>query len=414
MQSHRLIIALTLLLAFMPAQAETTPEQASKTIEKLRQFSQVFHNIKKNYVNDISEQQLLQMAIQGMLEQLDPHSSYLDASEFQDLQNDTRGEFAGIGVEVMLEDGLIKVVSPIDNSPAKTAGILSGDKIIKIDEHSVQGSNLNQSVDLLRGKKGSKVTLLILREGHNKPLTFQLTRDIIKLESVTAKILEPGLGYLRIAQFQENTTDDAKQALANLQKNQALQGLVLDLRNNPGGLLKSAVGISDLFLPEGLIVYTQGRSSERQDYPSKPEQMLAGKPVIVLVNQGSASASEIVAGALQDHKRALVVGQTTFGKGSVQTILPVTDTTAIKLTTARYYTPNGRSIQAKGITPDIALQNGKLSIQQSQGETEASLPKHLEAEQSKTQKTKTSTLAQDDYLLYQALNLLKAQTLQQR
>lgn len=414
MQSHRLIIALTLLLAFMPAQAETTPEQASKTIEKLRQFSQVFHNIKKNYVNDISEQQLLQMAIQGMLEQLDPHSSYLDASEFQDLQNDTRGEFAGIGVEVMLEDGLIKVVSPIDNSPAKAAGILSGDKIIKIDEHSVQGSNLNHSVDLLRGKKGSKVTLLILRQGETQPLTFKLTRDIIKLESVTAKILEPGLGYLRIAQFQENTTDDAKQALANLQKNQALQGLVLDLRNNPGGLLSSAVGISDLFLPEGLIVYTQGRNSERDDYHSDNSQLLTGKPIIVLVNQGSASASEIVAGALQDHKRALVVGQTTFGKGSVQTILPITDTTAIKLTTARYYTPSGRSIQAKGITPDIALQNGKLSIQQSQGETEANLPKHLEAEQNKTQQNKTSTLAQDDYLLYQALNLLKAQTIQQR
>ena len=351
-------------------------------LDDLRAFAEVFGKIKSDYVEPIEDKKLISGAINGMLSSLDPHSAYLDADAFKDLQAGTQGEFGGLGIEVGMEDGFVKVVSPIEDTPAYKAGIKSGDLIIKLDETQVKGMSLNDAVKMMRGKPGTPIVLTVLRKGEGKALTFKITRAIIKSKSVKYKLVEPGYAYVRITQFQEHTGEDLAKALKELRADnkEAFKGLVLDLRNNPGGLLNAAVGVSAAFLPKNeLVVYTDGRTEDaKMRLSANPEDYLRGDngndylrdlpaelktvPMAVLVNGGSASASEIVAGALQDHKRAIVMGTQSFGKGSVQTILPMNNGTAIKLTTARYYTPSGRSIQAKGIVPDILVEEGTLSM----------------------------------------------------
>jgi carboxyl-terminal processing protease len=342
-------------------------------VDELRQFTDVFGAIKANYVENVEDKRLISEAISGMLSGLDPHSAYLDADAFRELQVGTQGEFGGLGIEVGQEDGFVKVVSPIEDTPAARAGIKAGDLIIKIDDKPTKGLTLNDAVKLMRGKPKTSIVLTVSRKGENKPLVITLMRDIIKVQSVKAKMIEPGIGFVRVTQFQQHTTENLAKAIENLNKQTPLKSIVLDLRNDPGGVLHGAVGVSAVFLPpKALVVSTDGRNEDaKRKYNAVPEDYLAGRaedfmtklpaaiktiPMVVLVNGGSASASEIVAGALQDHKRAVVLGTTTFGKGSVQTILQLTNSTAIKLTTARYYTPLGRSIQAKGIVPDYLVE----------------------------------------------------------
>ena len=365
-------------------------------IEELRAFTQVFGRIKSDYVEPVEDKKLITEAINGMLVGLDPHSAYLDSEEYKELQIGTQGEFGGLGIQVTMEDGLVKVISPIEDTPAFRAGIKTGDLIIKLDDTAVKGMTLNEAIKRMRGKPDTSITLTIAREGEAEPLVFTLVRAIIKIESVKAKLVEPGYGYLRITQFQEHTGENLAQAIEKLFKESKIpmKGLVLDLRNDPGGLLNSAVAVSAAFLPtNALVVYTEGRTSDaKMRLMASPEYYLRspGKdyltglpseiktvPMITLVNGGSASASEIVAGALQDHKRSVVMGTQTFGKGSVQTILPLGNNTAIKLTTARYYTPNGQSIQAKGITPDIVDETDDASRQL----RESDLTRHLRSNQ---------------------------------
>jgi carboxyl-terminal processing protease len=374
-------------------------------IEELRSFADVFNAVKKGYVEPIEDKKLITHAISGMLSNLDPHSAYLDADAFKDLQVSTQGEFGGLGIEVGMEDGFVKVVAPIEDTPAFNAGVKAGDIIIKLDETPVKGMTLNDAVKRMRGKPKTSIKLTIIRKGETRPLEITVVRDKIKVQSVKSKLVESGYGYLRITQFQEETTAEVvrqyekltRQAAEN--KGPALKGLVLDLRNDPGGLLHSAIGVSAAFLPpKSLVVSTDGRTEDAkrkyiaavEDYArSRRDDSLKGLPesaktipIVVLVNGGSASASEIVAGALQDHKRAVVMGTQTFGKGSVQTVLPLSNQSAIKLTTARYYTPNGRSIQAKGITPDIIVEetaNGGTRERL----READLERHLDNDKEK-------------------------------
>lgn len=370
--------------------------RATLPVEELRAFAEVFNAIKVGYVEPVEDKKLITHAISGMLSNLDPHSSYLDADAYKDLQVSTQGEFGGIGIEVNMEDGLVKVISPIEDTPAYRAGVKAGDMIYKIDDTLVKGLTLNEAVKRMRGKPRSSIKLSVLRKGEAKPLDFTLTREIIKVQSVKSKLVEPGYGYLRITSFQENTGSAVVKHLNELYKPGALKGLVLDLRNDPGGLLNNAVGVSAAFLPpDTLVTSTDGRTPDtKHRYYASPTDYLRGGgrddyirnlpaearkvPMVVLVNGGSASASEIVAGALQDHKRANVLGTTTFGKGSVQTVIPLPGNTAIKLTTARYFTPSGRSIQAKGIVPDFIVEetaNGNSSDRL----REANLEHHLDA-----------------------------------
>jgi carboxyl-terminal processing protease len=344
-------------------------------INELRTFTEVYARIKQDYVEPVEDKKLITEAINGMLTGLDPHSSYLDAEAFKDLRSTTSGEFGGLGLEVNLEDGLVRVISPIEDTPAFRAGVKAGDYIMKIDDTPVRGMSLNDAVAKMRGKPNTSVNLTILRKGESKPLQFALTRAVIKVVSVKSKLLEAGYGYVRLTQFQERSTEDLAKAVEALYKENKgdLKGLILDLRNDPGGLLNAAVGVSSLFLPDGtLVVYTEGRTADaKQRFSSSKDffqkeakdlpKGLKTVPLVVLINGGSASASEIVAGALQDQKRAVLVGSQSFGKGSVQTILPVSKDSAIKLTTARYFTPGGRSIQAKGITPDIDAPEGTVN-----------------------------------------------------
>lgn len=347
-------------------------------IEELRAFTEVFARIKHDYVEPVDDKKLITDAIAGMVAGLDPHSAYLQRDELRDMQVGTRGEFGGLGIEVGMEEGVIKIISPIDDSPASRAGVKAGDLIVKIDDTLVKGMTINDAVKRMRGKPDTKIALTIVRKGENKPLVLTLMRAVIKVQSVKSKLLEPGYAYFRVTQFQEHTGETLATAIQTLfQQNQGpMKGIVLDLRNDPGGLLNGAVAVSAAFLPKNsLVVYTDGRTetakmrlnaspddylagSDTQDYLSKLPTEIKSVPMVVLVNQGSASASEIVAGALQDHKRAVIMGSQTFGKASVQTILPLGGDTALKLTTARYYTPNGRSIQLTGIIPDIALDDG--------------------------------------------------------
>jgi carboxyl-terminal processing protease len=424
-------------------------------VDDLRAFTEVFGKIKSDYVEPVEDKKLITEAINGMLTGLDPHSAYLDADAFKDLQVGTQGEFGGLGIEVSMEDGFVKVVAPIEDTPAFQAGMKSGDLIIKLDDTPVKGLTLNEAVKRMRGKPGTKITLTVMRKGETKPLTVTITRAVIKIQSVKSKLLEQGYGYVRITQFQEHTGENLAKALETFYKQNKgpLKGLVLDLRNDPGGLLNGAVAVSTAFLPkDALVVYTEGRTEDakmkltanRENYLRAPTQddylknLPAGTknvPMVVLVNGGSASASEIVAGALQDHKRAIIMGTQTFGKGSVQTILPLGNNTAIKLTTARYFTPNGRSIQAKGITPDIVVEEATVSGVEQQAAfnlREADLERHLsngnkeedakpeaapiklpavpKGKDGKTADSKPAPgeiVSKNDYQLNQAINLLK-------
>ena len=400
--------------------AERESAQATLPVEELRTFSDVFGRIKNDYVESVEDKELLENAIRGMLTGLDPHSSYLDVDQFKELQVGTSGQFGGLGIEVGMEDGFVKVIAPIDDTPAQRAGVQAGDLVIRLDDTPVKGMSLSDAVKIMRGEPGTDIELTIVREGLDKPLQVTITRDIIKVKSVKRRTLEPGYGYLRISQFQSKTADYLEDAIRDLKKenDDNLKGLVLDLRNNPGGVLNGAVAVSDAFLTKGLIVYTEGRIDDsRLRFNATPDDLLNGKPIVVLVNQGSASASEIVAGALQDHKRAIILGSKTFGKGSVQTILPLSGGTALKLTTARYFTPSGRSIQAEGITPDIELESLKVAAVEKSLDplSEADLSGHLDngnGEKGKGGKKDdededNGDLAQSDYQLYEALNMLK-------
>ncbi|MBI4808340.1 MAG: S41 family peptidase [Nitrosomonadales bacterium] len=423
-------------------------------VEELRAFSEVFGRIKSDYVEPVSDKKLITEAINGMLSGLDPHSAYLDADGFKELQAGTQGEFGGLGIEVGMEDGLVKVISPIEDTPAFNAGIKSGDLIIKLDDTLVKGLNLNDAVKRMRGKPGTSIVLTIVRKNEPRPLQIRVTRAVIKVQSVKSKLAEPGYAFVRITQFQEHTGENLATALDALHKQSGgnLKGLVLDLRNDPGGLLTGAVAVSAAFLPkDALVVYTQGRTDDaKMRLNATPEDYLRGNgksdylkglpetfktvPMVVLVNGGSASASEIVAGALQDHKRAVILGTQSFGKGSVQTILPLGNNTAIKLTTARYYTPSGRSIQAKGIVPDIEVEDPATAGMESAFRLrEADLDKHLSNGQAddKSDAAKPATTkaqpkskeedgskaevaefgAKNDYQLNQALNLLKGMSI---
>ncbi|MBL1319666.1 MAG: S41 family peptidase [Methylophaga sp.] len=418
------IIGATLIFGQMVF-AEKPPAKPDLPLEELRAFSEIFGRIKNNYVEEVDDKDLLNNAIRGMLSGLDPHSTYLDLDDFKDLREGTSGEFGGLGIEVTMEDGFVKVVSPIDDTPAAEAGVKAGDLIIRLDETPVKGLSLSDAVDIMRGEPESKLLLTIIREGVAKPLKIEIVRAIIKVKSVKNRMLEPGYGYVRISTFASRTGASLKEALSSLKTENGgkLKGLVLDLRNNPGGLLDAAVDVSDAFIAKGLIVYTEGRvQNSNQKFNAKPNDLLKGAPMVVLVNGGSASASEIVAGALQDHRRAVILGTKTFGKGSVQTVMPLTNNTAVKMTTARYYTPSGRSIQAEGIVPDIELDPVKISALDPENIAllrEKDLSKHLENNVAKVEsgalddnaegeeEEEALPLAITDYALSEALNMLK-------
>lgn len=395
--------------------------EAAIPFNEIRTFADVFSRVKKDYVEEVEDKKLMQSAIRGMLSGLDPHSAYLGKKDYKNLHEGTIGEFGGLGIEVGIEDGFIKVISPIDDTPAQKAGVKAGDIIIRLDDTPVKGIGLDAAVKQMRGKPGEAIVLTIVRDGEEKPLKITIIRAIIKIRSVKSRTLEPGYLYLRITQFQSHTAELLRDAITRLKEENKnkIKGVILDLRNNPGGVLNGAISVSDIFLEEGLIVYTEGRGSDAASkYHAKPGDMIAGAALVVLVNGGSASASEIVAGALQDQQRAIILGEKTFGKGSVQTILPMSNGEALKLTTARYYTPSGRSIQAKGIVPDIETQalslvkNGDVTAAHV---SEAQLARHLENDKTdkkeksaKALKKKKLSLAQRDYPLFEALNLLKS------
>ncbi len=392
-------------------------------LDELRTFTEVFSRIKADYVETVEDKKLLEDAVQGMLSGLDPHSAYLDSESFRDMRVETEGQFGGLGIEVTMENGFVKVVSPIEDTPAARAGVKPGDLVIRLDDKAVKGMTLTEAVRVMRGKPGSDITLTIVREGATKPMKITLTRAVIKIQSVKSRMPEAGFGYVRITQFQAGTEKGLADAIKKLETENkgTLRGMVLDLRNNPGGVLNAAVGVSDTFLDKGLIVYTEGRVADsKMKLSATPGDLLNGAPIVVLINGGSASASEIVAGALQDHKRAVIMGTKSFGKGSVQTIIPVSNGAALKITTARYFTPNGRSIQASGIVPDILTEEAKLTKSEASDRLrEADLTRHLEngdemvapkEEPKKDDKKKDDTgkaPATEDYQLQEALNLLK-------
>ncbi len=427
-----LLAGIVFSVLLSPAMAVDAEEKKAEDmpIEELRLFAEVFGRIKHDYVESVDDTTLLEHAVQGMLTGLDPHSSYLTPEEYKELEIGTSGKFGGLGIEVGMEDGFIKVISPIDDTPAQRAGVRAGDLIIRLDDQPVKGMTLSEAVDMMRGEPGTTITLTIVRENVDAPIRIPIERDIITVQSVKNRLLEPGFGYLRISNFQSETDSDLQKAIEEMKKqsNGTIRGLVLDLRNNPGGVLSAAVAVSDAFLKSGKIVYTQGRTPDsRIEYAAGPDDLLDGAPIVVLVNGGSASASEIVAGALQDHKRAVIMGTQTFGKGSVQSVLPLPRGAAVKLTTARYYTPSGRSIQAEGITPDIKLENLKLAETEPQSQAdqlkEADLAHHLtngkettpakESDAESGAKQPAERLVETDYQLYEALNLLKGLVLLQ-
>ena len=390
-------------------------------LDQLRNFSDIFARIKSDYVEGISDKELLENAIRGMLSGLDPHSAYLDKNEYKELKIGTTGQFGGLGIQVGMENGYVKVISPIDDTPAYKAGIKAGDLIVNLDQKPVKDMNLNDAVKVMRGKPGTKIKLSVMREGSEDPISFELERAIIKVKSVKSYMLEPNFGYIRVSTFQSKTAAHLKQAIEKLieENEKPLSGLVLDLRNNPGGVLNAAADVSDLFIESGKLVYTQGRVENSYfEFNAKSGDILNMAPIVVLINAGSASASEIVAGALQDHKRAVIMGEKSFGKGSVQTIQELRNGSAVKFTTARYFTPNGRSIQAEGIEPDIKLQDMQLTAQINNGASkvkEADLSGHLSnpEENKGSQKMDKNSFSDDvtklrrDYNIHEALNLLK-------
>jgi carboxyl-terminal processing protease len=359
--------------------------KSEEAYEELKVFSDVIELIEREYVDEVDTKELIQKAIQGMVQSLDPHSSLLPPDAFEDLQIDTQGKFTGIGIHITMQDGFVTVISPIEDTPAYKAGIQARDKIIKVDGKPAK--DLREAVNMMRGPKGSKVGITILREGVKKPLEFELVRDVIPIQSVKSLTMEPGYGYIRVSNFTGSTTSDLEDALRKMESAEVpLKGLVLDLRNNGGGLLNQSIQVADLFLNEGKILTIKGRDQKNtKDFFAAPTNVKRDYPMVVLINGGSASASEIVAGALQDQKRALILGTTSFGKGSVQTVETLRDGSGLKLTIARYYTPNGRSIQAKGIEPDIYLNQRRLDPQETKGKAEgllkeSDLDNHLDAE----------------------------------
>lgn len=415
------LTATTLLgLVLVNAQGVIAQQASSDEVplDELRRFTEVYDRIQSDYVESVDDETLVRNAIRGMLERLDPHSAYLDASEYEQLQEGTRGEFGGLGMEVGTRDGFVEVIAPIDGTPAEAAGIQPGDLIIRLDGQSVKGMELQEAVSQMRGEVGTEITLSILRDGDDTPREITLERAIIQVQSVRTRMLEPGFGYLRISQFQSRTGEDVLEAVDALNhESDGLEGLVLDLRNNPGGVLDAAVDVSDAFLSNGEIVSTRGRvERSRSRFTATPNDALNGAPLVVLVNAGSASAAEIVAGALQDHRRAVIMGEQTFGKGSVQSIMPLRSGSAVKLTTARYYTPDGRSIQAEGIVPDVEIANVTVSEGEASRRStrESDLPRHLQnearpapEEDEDNSDVPASSLAAEDYALAEALNLLK-------
>ena len=394
-------------------------------LNELRNLSDIFSRIKSDYVENVEDKVLLENAIKGMLSGLDPHSTYLNPDEYKELKIGTTGQFGGLGIQVGMEDGFVKVISPIDDTPAFRAGVEAGDLIIRLDDKPVKGMSLNDAVKIMRGKPGSDIELTIVRKGEDKPLVIVITRDIIKVASVKNRMLEPGFGYVRITNFQSKTPRDLLKAINSLKEEfgDELKGLVLDLRNNPGGVLNAAADVSDLFINKGKLVYTEGRvANSKFEFNAKPGDVMNGAPIVVLINGGSASASEIVAGALQDHHRAVVMGSQSFGKGSVQTIQELRSGGAVKITTARYFTPSGRSIQGEGIAPDILLDSFKVTEAESSDVArlkESDLSKHItnpdktddeikKENESKEEADKDKkVLAADDYQLHEALVLLK-------
>ena len=423
------VVTVTLLAGFLFIGAQPRCAAEGNDYESIELFTDVLSLVKKSYVEDVDTKKLIYGAINGMLSSLDPHSSFMPPETYKEMKIETKGTFGGLGIEISVKDGILTVISPIEDTPAYKAGLKAGDQILKIDEKFTKDLSITDAVKRMRGTKGTKVTLTILREGFDKPKEFPLVRDIIQVKSIKFKTLDRGYGYIRVAQFQEKTDDDLLKALAALKEENggSLQGLVLDLRNDPGGLLDQAVKVSEHFLEEGkLIVYTEGREKDSQmRFSSRDGKKEADYPIVALINSGSASAAEIVAGALQDHKRAVVMGTQSFGKGSVQTIIPLSDNSGLRLTTAKYYTPNGRSIQAKGITPDIVVERLELpTTEKREGMhiREKDLENHFEdkdeseakakpaKEEKKEEKEalyKTDEQLKSDFQLLRALDLLK-------
>jgi carboxyl-terminal processing protease len=399
--------------------------QGGNDYESIELFTDVLSMVKKSYVEEVDTKKLIYGAINGMLASLDPHSSFMSPEMYKEMKIETKGAFGGLGIEITIKDGLLTVISPIEDTPAYRAGIKAGDHILKIDDKFTKDLTIMEAVKRMRGAKGTKVVLTIMREGFEKPKEFPLVRDVIQVKSIKFKTLDEGYGYVRIAQFQEKTDDDLEKALKTLRDENggALRGLVLDLRNDPGGLLDQAVKVSEHFIDEGkLIVYTEGREKDsKMKFTSRATTKQPHYPIVVLINSGSASASEIVAGALQDHKRAVIMGTQSFGKGSVQTIIPLSDNSGLRLTTARYFTPSGRSIQAKGITPDIVVEAKELSQSQKKQDgmhiREKDLENHFESDGEKQpaeEKSdvklpiyKTDEAIKNDYQILRGLDLLK-------
>ena len=418
------IAAVSVILAlggWATLKAKTNTPENQDAYQYLKLFSDVISIVQDNYVEKTDQKKLMYGAITGMLRELDPHSSFLKPEDYKELQIETKGKFGGLGIEITIRDNILTVVSPLEDTPADKAGIQANDQIMKIDDLPTQDMSLMDAVQKMRGPKGSKVKLTILRKGAQKPLEFELVRDIISIQSVKSHTLEPGFGYVRITSFQSGTANDLRKALVQLEaENPGLQGLIVDLRNDPGGLLDQAVEVSDEFLDEGLIVYTGGRlENQKMRFEAHKKTTPHTYPIVVLVNSGSASASEIVAGALQDHKRAIIMGEQTFGKGSVQTVIPLNDGSALRLTTSLYYTPSGKSIQAKGITPDIVVKRENPKSEETQGEDsmrirEKDLPRHMENQKLETQSkgeagapSDGKKLVEGDNQVRRALDLLK-------
>lgn len=423
-------VAVSLTSSVM-ADKSVTQDPTGLPLNELRNFSDIFARIKTDYVEDVDDKTLLENAIRGMLSGLDPHSTYLNPDEYKELKIGTTGKFGGLGIQVGMEDGFVKVISPIDDTPAFRAGLEAGDLIIRLDDKSVKGMSLNDAVKIMRGDPGTDIKLTVIREGSDKPLPFTVTRDIIAVKSIKSRILEPDYGYIRITNFQSQTARDLVDEISKLKKENKneLKGMVLDLRNNPGGVLSAAADVSDAFINDGKLVYTKGRVENSDfEFNAKPGDILNNAPIVVLINGGSASASEIVAGALQDHHRAVVMGSKSFGKGSVQTIQELRSGGAVKITTARYFTPSGRSIQGEGITPDIVLDKYKIteekddaaSLRIKESDLTGSISNPTKSQQAiqkaneegKADEPKDTKLkATEDYQLYEALVLLKGLTI---
>ena len=427
MRSKKYFTALVILASafHISASAQQLPTEESEFIgdkpsaetplplEQIKTFTEIFTRIKHNYVTPVSDEKLLEFAIEGMLNGLDPHSVYLKNESLEELNEGTTGEFGGLGMEVVMEEGFVKVIAPIDDTPAAAAGITTGDLIIRIDGKSISGTNLQDATSKMRGEPGTSITLTILRENESDPLEVELIRAVVRVNTVKRKSLSKQIGYLRVGQFQLSTAETFRKQLKTLRDTDDFSGLIIDLRNNPGGLLNSAISIADNFIKKGIIVSTKGRNIETdQTFTASPTDLIDGKPIIVLINGGSASASEIVAGALQDHGRALILGTASFGKGSVQTVINIGESEAIKLTTARYFTPSGRSIQALGIVPDVEVQYREFKdpTKSFARLKENDLPGHLEGEATQSeveQSTEIAELLKRDYQLNEAFNLLK-------